>query len=99
MAGTGSVMAEGGRAERRVRFAFVSCFGVKLGTGSPPVLEEEGKTMPGESSSFNLLSSFTSRNAVVTPASAPTGAATVLLRDDPKREVKALMTDDLPTLG
>lgn len=101
IAGTGSVIADGGSAERRVKFASLSCFFEKLGMGSSfvPWVEVEGKTMPGESRSLSLLSSFTSRRAVVTPASAPTGHAVDEEREEPRREVSALMTDDLPTFG
>ncbi len=99
MAGMGSVIAEGGRADRRVRFAWLICFEERWGCVSAfaPWLEDEGKTIPGESSSFSLLSSFTSRRAVVTPASAPTGHAVEAERE--RREVRALITEDFPTLG
>lgn len=101
MAGMGSVIAEGGRAERRVKFALSICFEERWGCVSPFALrlEDEGKTIPGESSSFSLLSSFTSRSAVVTPASAPTGHTVDDEREEPRRDVRALMTEDLPTLG
>ncbi len=100
MARMGSVIAEGGSAERRVKFASLSCLGVRWGTFSSaaPWLEEEGKTMPGESRSLSLLSNFTSRSVVVTPASAPTGQAVADEREE-RRDVRALMTEDLPTLG
>ena len=93
MAGMGSVICLGGRAERRARWA-----AVLRGWGSDG---DEGKTIPGESSSLSLLSSLTSRRQVVIPASAPVGQAK---RDDEaelplRRAVRALMTDDLPTLG
>lgn len=92
MAGRGSEICCRGRALRRVRWASEG--------GSP---DAEGNTMPGESRSLSLLSSLTSRKAVVMPASAPTGQAVVLERDDEvgplRREVRALMTEDLPTLG
>jgi len=64
--------------------------------------EEEGNTIPGQSRSLSLLSSLTSRREVVTPASAPTGQAVDAEdrdRDRERREVRALMTEDLPTLG
>ncbi len=98
-AGMGSVIAEGGRAERRVRFACLICLEERWGCVSPlaPWLDDDGNTIPGESSNFSLLSSFTSRKAVVTPASAPTGHAVEDERE--RREVRALMTEDLPTLG
>ena len=97
----GSVMADGGRAERRVRLASLYCFREKLGRHSLSVfcVEDEGKTIPGESRSFNLLSSFTSRREVVTPASAPVGQAVEDEREEPRRDIRALMTEDLPTLG
>lgn len=103
MAGIGSVMEEGGRAERRVRFARKCCLGVKLGGRSAVVLLmfwlEEGKTIPGESRSLSLLSSFTSRREVVMPASAPVGQAVEEAREEPRRDRRVLMTEDLPTLG
>lgn len=96
MAGMGSEICLGGRALRRVRWAFEG--------GEEDGEEEEGKTMPGESRSLSLLSSLTSRMVVVTPASAPTGQAVVVEERDedaepPRREVRVLMTEDLPTLG
>ena len=101
IAGTGSVMAEGGSTERRVRFASAYCFREKLEGISVSVfwLEDEGKTIPGESRSFSLLSSFTSRREVVMPASAPVGQAVEDEREGPRRDIRALMTEDLPTLG
>ena len=104
IAGIGSVIAEGGSAERRVRLARLYCFGEKLGGRSGSVLlcwleEDEGKTIPGESRSFSLLSSFTSRREVVIPASAPVGQAVEDEREELRRDSKVLMTEDLPTLG
>ena len=101
IAGTGSVMAEGGRAERRVRFASVYCFREKLRGRSMSVfwVEDEGKTIPGESRSFNLLSSLTSRREVVMPASAPVGQAVEDELEEPRRDIRVLITEDLPTLG
>ncbi len=94
MAGSGSVICLGGRALRRIRLASDWIL-------SDADDDDDGKTIPGESRSLSLLSSFTSRIAVVTPASAPTGHA---VRDEeepapPSREVRALMTEDFPTLG
>ena len=101
IAGIGSVIAAGGRAERRVRFAWVYCFREKVGGISVAVvwLEDEGKTMPGESRSFSLLSSLTSRREVVMPASAPVVQAVEDEREEPRRDIRVLMTEDLPTLG
>lgn len=98
-AGTGSEICFGGRAERRIRWAssvedFEAEGCVLVGS------EEDGNTIPGESRSLSFLSSFTSRRDVVTPASAPTGAAVDAEdRERERLEVRALMTEDLPTLG
>ena len=103
MAGMGSVMEEGGRAERRVREARWYCWGVKFGGRDSVVagflVGSEGKTIPGESRSLSLLSSFTSRREVVMPASAPVGQAEREEEEEPRRERRVLMTEDLPTLG
>lgn len=95
MAGRGSVICLGGSALRRMRCAS------ERGLSLSEEVDDEGKTIPGESRSLSLLSSLTARSAVVMPASAPTGHA---VRDEVEleplsREVRALMTDDLPTLG
>ncbi len=45
------------------------------------------------------MSILTARIEVVTPASAPAGQAARWLREPPRRERRALMTLDLPTLG
>ena len=106
MAGMGSEMEEGGSAERRVRCAVWSCLGVRgEGRGSfwslvlvlEPEGGEDGNTMPGESSSMRRPSTFTSRRAVVTPASAPIGQAVLGVRE--RRDVSALITLLLPTFG
>ena len=104
MAGIGSERYLGGRAERRARRADSSAlegFDVARADVDLEVLEgigsKVGNTIPGESRSFSLLSIFTSRIAVVTPASAPTGQAVLWLRL--RRDVSAFIMEDLPTLG
>lgn len=99
IAGNGSVICLGGRALRRVRCAWDWVLSFLFETEEED--EEEGKTIPGESRSLSLLSSLTCRSEVVMPASAPTGHAVrdVFAVEPLSREVRALMTDDLPTLG
>jgi len=55
-----------------------------------------GNTIPGESKIFNLLSILTSLKWVVTPAWLPTVQTPLF---GPLVLVKALMMEDLPTLG
>lgn len=100
MAGMGSVICFGGRAERRARCAEVGAGWVSVDDGGEVGDADEGKTMPGESRSLSLLSILTSRSEVVIPASAPVGQAEREDEEEPlRREVRALVTEDLPTLG
>lgn len=93
MAGTGSMICLGGRAERSAKWAFVA---VSESTEE----DNEGKTMPGESRSLSLLSSLTSRRDVVMPASAPVGQAERDEDEEPlRRAQRTLITEDFPTLG
>src|SRR4051812_23449619 len=89
-AGIGSSICLGGIAFKRTSRA---CSSILEAFDPSPA---DGKTIPGESSSLSLLSILTSRNEVVTPASAPTGHAAPA---PPRRDVRALMTEDFPTFG
>src|SRR5690606_5237669 len=101
--GTGSSICLGGTTLRRTRWA---CFSAAVRRGMPPAVavvwrEVEGKMTPGESRRVSLLSILTERMLVVTPASAPAGHARAEFAPRPPLSLprRALMTDDLPTLG
>ena len=114
IAGMGSEMDLGGRAERRARVAFVDAgMFFKVIVDDEHEDEEEGwfsswlsslgKIIPGASKILSLLSILTSRMWVVMPASAPVGhAEPFLLLCAPfldRRFARPLMTLLLPTLG
>lgn len=98
MAGIGSSIEEGGRAERRTRFALSACLRDRCGYGEETG-DELSNTIPGESRILSLLSNLICRSDFVTPASAPTGQDVFDALEEPRREDSALITDDLPTLG
>ena len=113
MAGRGSEMDLGGRADRRARCAFVAVGVTFVVVVVVEAVDDEegfpswlslslGKIIPGASRILSLLSILTSRMWVVMPASAPVGHVEPLLLFRAfldSRDVRPLMTLLLPTLG